>query len=261
MSQPYEQPFWDQLRSSTRARIGLGRAGNALPTAALLDFQLAFAQAKDAVHGRADLDMLERELTPLSCIQVDSQAVTRASYLQRPDLGRRLAPESRERLDAQRASFGSDIVFVAGDGLSAAALMAHAAPVLKACLDRLRGWKIAPVILARHARVALGDEIAQALGCRMTVVLIGERPGLSSPDSLGMYITWAAAPGTLDSQRNCISNIHAGGLAPVVAAEKAVWLIREAMRLRLTGTELKEDLPALPEWLATARLPTDSRDE
>lgn len=124
-----------------------------------------------------------------------------------------------------------------------AALMTHAVPVLKACLARLRSWEIAPIILARHARVAIGDEIAQALNSRMAVVLIGERPGLSSPDSLGIYITWAAVPGTPDARRNCISNIHASGLAPAVAAEKAVWLIREATRLRLSGTGLKEEFP------------------
>jgi len=242
-----EQQVWDYFRRSTRARIGLARAGNSMPTTALLDFQLACAQAKDAVHGHADFDLLEKELAPFPCVQVSSQVTTRSEYLQRPDLGRKLSSESRERLEARRSAAVQDVVFVVCDGLSAAALMSHAVQVLEACLSRLQGWETPCVVLARHGRVALGDEIAQALGCRMAVVLIGERPGLSSPDSLGIYLTWAPAPGTQDSQRNCISNIHASGLSPAVAAEKAVWLIREATRLRLTGTGLKEDFPALPD--------------
>lgn len=246
-----EQLIWEHFRRSTRARIGLGRAGNAMPVRALLDFQLAFAQAKDAVHGHADFDTLERELAPFPCIQVGSRARTRAEYLQRPDRGRTLSPESRERLEALRSADDWDVGFVVCDGLSAAAVMAHAAPVMEACRSRLPGWKIPAVVLARNGRVALGDKVAAALGCRMVAVLIGERPGLSSPDSLGIYLTWAPAEQTQDSQRNCISNIHAAGLAPAVAAEKAAWLIREATRLGLTGTGLKEDLPA-PEKLPAA---------
>lgn len=255
-----EQQFWQELRRSTRARIGLGRAGNAQPTCALLDFQLAFAQAKDAVHGRADFSALEAELAPLPCIRVESQASTRADFLRRPDHGRLLTAESLARLRDRSGDCEQDVAFVVCDGLSAAAVMAHAVPVVKACTEHLAGWKVAPLVLARHGRVALGDEIAQALRSQMAVVLIGERPGLSAPDSLGIYITWAAVPGTMDSQRNCISNVHASGLAPAVAAEKAVWLIREATRLRLTGTGLKEDFPALQKAGEAQSLPHERGD-
>ncbi|AWK88991.1 ethanolamine ammonia-lyase subunit EutC [Azospirillum thermophilum] len=233
---------WARFRTATRARIGLGRSGDGLPTAALLDFQLAHARARDAVHGAVDFDRLAADLAPLPSLRVHSAAADRAVYLRRPDLGRRLDEASRAALAAGRW----DIVFVVADGLSAAAVQAHAAPLVRACAERLRGWEIAPVVLAGQGRVALGDEVAERLGARLVAMLVGERPGLSVADSLGVYLTWDPKPGRLDSERNCISNIHADGLPIGAAADKLCWLATEAARLKLTGVALKEDAPALP---------------
>ncbi|MBO9126541.1 MULTISPECIES: ethanolamine ammonia-lyase subunit EutC [unclassified Rhizobium] len=228
-------PF-ERFRNSTRARIGLGRAGDALPTAAILDFQLAHARARDAVHGRVDFVALAKELAPVPTIRIRSCAADRTVYLARPDLGRQpLAadlPVSGER---------HDIAFVIADGLSASAVERHAVPLFKACIKRLGGFSIAAVILGEQARVAFGDEAAAAFGAEVAIVLIGERPGLSVPDSLGVYITFQPQSGRRDSERNCISNIHADGLSYEVAADKIVWIVREALRLQLTGVDLKEN--------------------
>lgn len=244
---------WARFRASTRARIGLGRAGDALPTAALLEFQLAHARARDAVHGAVDFDRLAAELTPHPALHVHSAAPDRTTYLRRPDLGRRLDETSRGALSAG----DWDIAFVIADGLSAAAVEAHAVPLLHACRERLAGWTIAPAVLASQARVALGDEIGALLGARLVAVLIGERPGLTAADSLGVYLTWDPRPGRMDSERNCLSNIHGDGLPVAVAADKLCWLADQAARLRLTGVGLKEDAgAALAEGPATERLPT-----
>lgn len=240
MSETPKDP-WARFRSATRARIALGRSGDALPTKALLEFQLAHARARDAVHSAVDFDRLAADLSPLETIRVHSAASDRPTYLRRPDLGRRLDPDSATGLPAGEW----DLLFVIADGLSAAAVQVNAAPLVHACLARLGHLRIGPVVLAGQARVALGDEVASAMGARLVALLVGERPGLSAADSLGAYLTWDPKPGRADSERNCISNIHAGGLSIQTAADKLCWLATEAARLKLTGVALKEDAPSL----------------
>jgi ethanolamine ammonia-lyase small subunit len=230
---------WDTLRKLTRARIGLGRAGDGLPTRALLDFQMAHAAARDAVHGAADFDALAAALAPRELIRLASAAPDRATYLRRPDLGRRLAEGEVEKLPA--GPF--DVVFVVADGLSAAAVNANAVATLEATARRLAGLTIGPVVLARQARVALGDVVGAAMNASVVAVLIGERPGLTAADSLGAYLTFRPVPGRKDSERNCLSNIHAHGQSPEEAGHRLAWLIREAIRLKLTGVDLKEAAP------------------
>ena len=230
---------WTRLRSLTRARVALGRAGDALPTAELLAFQMAHARARDAVHGRVEFGAVAADLAPREVIAVASAAPDRATYLRRPDLGRRLAEGEADRLPTG----DWDVVFVVADGLSAAAVEAHAAATVAATAAHLGDLTIGPVVLASQARVALGDDIGAALGARAVAVLIGERPGLTAADSLGAYLTFAPAPGRRDSERNCISNIHAEGLPPRLAGAKLAWLIRQALRLQLTGIALKDAAP------------------
>ena len=229
-----------RFRSATRARIGLGRCGDGIPTAASLDLQLAHARARDAVHGAVDFEAMARRLLPLDTIRVRSRCEGRAQYLARPDLGRRLDPADRDRLSGGPY----DVVFVVGDGLSAAAIDHHAEKTLAACLNRMGGLWVGPVVLAAQARVALADEVGEALGARLAVILIGERPGLSAPDSLGAYVTFAPKVGRMDSERNCVSNIHLDGLSYESAADKIAWLVREAFALGLTGVGLKENAGA-----------------
>lgn len=249
-------PF-DRFRLATRARIGLGRAGDALPTAALLDFQLAHARARDAVHGTVDFDALAAALAPHPSLRVQSAAPDRAAYLRRPDLGRRLADADRARLAAlPRPERPWDIAFIIADGLSATAVNANAAAAFAACAAALpRDWRIAPVVLAEQGRVALGDDAAHALGAKMAAILIGERPGLSVADSLGIYLTLDPYPGRLESERNCISNIHADGLSHKEAAAKLAWLAREARRRGLTGIGLKDEAPPLLEAASAPAIP------
>ena len=235
---------WSMLRRHTAARIGLGRAGDSVPTPRLLEFELAHARARAAVHAPVDFDAVRAELGELHTIAVHSAAPDRAIYLQRPDLGRRLDPDSARLLERDEY----DLAFVIADGLSARAVHDHAAPTLQAVLERLDGWRIAPVVLATQSRVALGDEIGERLGARLVAVLIGERPGLSAADSLGIYLTAHPRVGRRDSERNCISNIHPpDGLGYRSAAQKLVLLMSEARRLGITGVALKDDVPALPE--------------
>lgn len=235
---------WALLRRHTAARIALGRAGDGLPTAPLLQFQAAWAQARDSLKATLDVDGLCGRLEPLGLgvVRVRSQAADAAEYLKRPDLGRRLHPDH----DLVKGDW--DAVFVIGDGLSVRAVESHAVPLLERTLKRLGGWRIGPVVVASRARVALADEVGATLGVPMTVILIGERPGLSSPDSLGAYLTWNPGPGRQNADRNCISNIRPDGLALDVAACKLAWLMAEARRLRLTGVGLKDAAPdPLPE--------------
>lgn len=226
---------WIAMRAATRARIGLGRAGDAPPLKPVLDFQAAHALARDAVHATVDWDALAASLAPLPTIRVASAAPDRASYLRRPDLGRRLAPGCGLAKDEY------DIAFVIADGLSAAAVGAHAAPVVRACIEHLADWKVAPVVLAEQGRVAIGDAVGAALGTAMVAVLIGERPGLSAADSLGAYLTWQPRPGRSNAERNCISNIHGAGLSPAEAAASLAWLACEARQRGLTGIALKDE--------------------
>ena len=224
-----------RLRDYTNARVGLGSVGHSLPTHAMLDFNLDHARARDAVH---------RELgaLPVEAITVHSAARDRAEYLRRPDLGRRLS----DTVPALVAG-GYDASLVIADGLSALAVERYALRTLAALKVRLKedDWKLAPLVIARQARVALGDDIGARLGARMVVMLIGERPGLSSPDSLGAYLTYAPREGRTDAERNCISNIRDQGLAPELAAYKLWFLMTESRRRKLSGVALKEDAPLL----------------
>jgi len=227
---------WAKLRLATRARIGLGRTGDAMAIADVLEFQLAHARARDAVHTSLDVAALAARIDRPT-IAVRSEATSREVYLRRPDLGRRLDPASAALLSPG----DYDAVFVIADGLSATAVTRNAVPMLNAALARLSDFKIAPVVIATQARVAIGDDIGQALGARLCAVLIGERPGLSVAESLGIYLTFAPARGLRDSARNCISNIHTmGGLSYDAAGDLLAWLMREALRRKLTGVGLKE---------------------
>jgi len=237
---------WTALRATTRARIGLGRTGDALPVKDVLEFQLAHAKARDAVHTPMDTDAIARAITPLPSMTVRSKAADRETYLRRPDLGRQLA-----RPIDPIGPF--DAVFVIADGLSPVGVQIHAPPLLRACLDRLPGWSIAPIVIATQARVALGDEIGAKLQADLCVMLIGERPGLTVANSLGVYLTYHPQVGRRDSERNCISNIHADGLSYETAADMLTWLMTEARVRKLTGIGLKDDrviaAPTFPERL------------
>jgi ethanolamine ammonia-lyase small subunit len=241
MSRRDVEKLWLRFTSVTRARIGLGRAGDALPTRHLLDFQFAHACARDAVATPVDFAALAAQLAPAPTVRVHSAACDRSTYLRRPDLGRVLAPQSAARL----SEGPYDAVFVIADGLSASAVQTHAAPTLKAVSARLSGWTIGPVVLAEQARVALGDDIGARMSAAMIVVLIGERPGLTVPHSLGAYLTYAPQVGRRDAERNCISNIHTHGLSYEAAAAKLEWLMSQARMARLTGVALKEDAPGV----------------
>lgn len=245
-----ERDPWAGLARLTPARIALGRAGASLPTGEVLKFSLAHAQARDAVHARLDAAALQRALEAVlgPAIAVESQANDRALYLRRPDLGRTLTARSANDLKAG-ASGPVDLAIVIGDGLSARAVHAHAVPLIAALMPRLAalGVKIAPPVVALGARVALGDEIGAIMQAKVVAMLIGERPGLSSPDSLGVYLTFDPRPGCTDAERNCISNVRAEGLSYDLAAFKIAWLLREALRRGLTGVELKDDSDLLLE--------------
>ncbi|ANB70938.1 ethanolamine ammonia-lyase [Paraburkholderia phytofirmans OLGA172] len=246
MSDFLEKNPWNALRQFTNARIALGRAGNSLPTAPLLAFNLSHAQARDAVHHPLDTDVLHAQLRAqnFSTLDVHSAAPDREHYLRRPDLGRRLSDESRTALGQLKVD-SPEVVFVIADGLSAFAASKQSIPLLQAVIPRLADWKIGPVVVARQARVALGDEIGELLNARLVVMLIGERPGLSSPDSLGVYLTYAPKVGCSDAQRNCISNVRPEGLDYPLAAHKLHYLLTHARRLGLTGVGLKDDSDAL----------------
>jgi len=234
------------LRRFTPARIGLGRAGDSLPTREVLAFGLAHAQARDAVHAVLRPDELERALggSGFATLRVHSAASDRAAYLRRPDLGRQLDPVGRARLSGARAAPPPDAVVVFADGLSAQAVHAHALPVLVEVSRHLQGWRLGPVVIAEQSRVALGDEIGDLLGASIVVMLIGERPGLSAPDSLGIYLTWEPRPGRTDAERNCISNVRREGLDYPSAAATLAWLMHAARRAGLTGVRLKDE-PAI----------------
>lgn len=236
---PEQLTPWERLKAYTDARIALGRAGTSLPTAELLRFGQAHALARDAVHAGADFTALGKGET----IQVRSQAAHRSEYLRRPDLGRRLHPDSASLLRSLRSTPPPEVLVMVSDGLSAVAATSHAPAVMATLLPGLHnlGLNVAPLILATQARVALADEAAELLGARLAIHLIGERPGLSSPDSLGAYLTYAPKQGTLDSARNCISNIRPAGLEPALAAGKLLYLTSEALRRQLSGVDLKDE--------------------
>jgi ethanolamine ammonia-lyase small subunit len=261
MSDSVEKNPWSALREFTNARIALGRAGNSLPTAPLLAFNLSHAQARDAVHHPLDVDVLQERLhaQKFATLDVHSAAPDREHYLRRPDLGRRLNDASRETLK-QRAVSSPEVVFVIADGLSAFAASKQSVPLLRALIPQLADWKIGPVVIARQARVALGDEIGELLDAKLVVMLIGERPGLSSPDSLGIYLTYAPKVGCSDAQRNCISNVRPEGLNYEAAAHKLHYLLTHARRLGLTGVGLKDDSETLLTSAPAAPAVMDNAD-
>jgi ethanolamine ammonia-lyase small subunit len=229
-----------RLRLATQARIGLGRSGDGLPTTPLLDFQMAHAMARDAVHAGLSEEAIRRDW-PHALVGLSSRAPDRQTYLQRPDLGRRLDADSRARLESLDVR-SCDAVIILADGLSATAAHTHGPQVAKAVADRLSDWRIAPLVVAHQARVALADEIGELLGARFSIMLVGERPGLSSPDSLGAYLTWQPRIGRMDSERNCVSNIRPPhGLSHAAAADTIAWLARAARACGATGIALKDD--------------------
>ena len=235
---------WLALRRFTQARIALGRAGHALPTKALLDFQLAHAQARDAVQSPWDIQGCAEQLRGLGtqAVILDTPVSDRDEYLRRPDLGRVLNEASGERL-RQTGSGSIDLALIVSNGLSSSAVDRHGIPLLRAIFEGLaqRPWRLAPVSLVANGRVALLDEIGSLLGARMAVIIVGERPGLSAADSLGIYLGYAPQPGNSDAQRNCISNIRPPeGLSYRDAAAQLLHLTDEAMRLCISGVELKE---------------------
>jgi ethanolamine ammonia-lyase small subunit len=233
------------LKRLTPARVALGRSGASLPTGALLGFTLDHARARDAVHAAFDAPALVADLGELGlrAIPVASRASSRREYLARPDLGRRLDPDSAERLAGIAGAASGRPVIVIGDGLSATAVNAHALALMRALPPRLAAAsiEIGSVVVATGARVALGDEIGEILQASMAVVLIGERPGLSAPDSLGAYLTFAPKIGRTDADRNCVSNIHRAGLTYDEAAFKIAWLIERGLALAVTGVALKDE--------------------
>ncbi|WP_286238135.1 ethanolamine ammonia-lyase subunit EutC [Neptuniibacter halophilus] len=254
---PLQQPFgqqagtgtensWSGLRRFTDARIGLGRTGSSLTTQQMLAFQMDHANARDAVHIPLDLNRLQAELpAETERLLLNSQAVNRQTYLQRPDLGRALSAESRQCLQqlysADAPVYNAAIVIA--DGLSSTAVQAHAARMTRHIVDALseRDFRIAPLCLVNQGRVAIGDEIGQLLGVELLILMIGERPGLSSPDSLGIYYTYQPRVGLQDSSRNCISNIRPAGLSFQDATDKLIWLIGQSIRIRQSGVMLKDE--------------------
>jgi len=245
---PPEDP-WAALRALTPARIGLGRAGAAVRTPVHLAFQAAHAMARDAVFTPFTPEDFAVRLTNelgVIALPVASLATERTTYLRRPDLGRRLAPESRARLEGMTRAGGAraEVALVICDGLSASGIELHGVSLVRALVAALAavGLSLAPIAVARHGRVALGDPIGEALGASLVMVLIGERPGLSAADSVGIYLTFGPRPGRSDAERNCISNIHPpDGLDYAAAAQNAAWLVREGLRRSYTGVHLKDE--------------------
>lgn len=244
------------LQSYTPARVALRRSGNSLATSEILAFQQAHAQARDAVHATlnpAALTERIRSTLNLDSIVLSSAAPDRSAYLRRPNLGRTLSPASATLLN-----FSAEAVIVFADGLSALAIERHAVPLLRELLPLLSDWQIAPVCIVQQARVAIADSIGALTHASLSIILIGERPGLSSPDSLGAYITWQPRPGRTDAERNCISNIRVEGLDYPTAAQKIAHYANEARRLKLSGTTLKELSLLLPHFGQDAGAPSGS---
>jgi ethanolamine ammonia-lyase small subunit len=252
MDKPVTANPWGALRQLTAARIALGRSGVSQPTAPQLAFQLAHARARDAVHLALDPVALGQALdaaSGLPHISVHSAAADRHVYLQRPDLGRRLDEASRVLLAAAAPAPTAagvpryDLALVVADGLSALAIQQNAPPLIRALMAHLskQQWRMAPLTIVQQGRVAVGDEVGHLLGAQAVVVLIGERPGLSSPDSMGLYLTWAPRPGLTDASRNCISNVRPEGLTYDAAAFKLHYLLSEARRRQLSGVALKDE--------------------
>jgi ethanolamine ammonia-lyase small subunit len=240
---------WSHLRDFTSARLALGRTGNSLPTSRVLEFQLAHARAQDAVH-RPFLPCEIADAIGTPSIAIATRAADRQTYLLDPDSGRTLSDAARARLQPGRF----DAVLVIADGLSATAVHAHGAALARLIFARLPQLNWSPTVIVTNGRVAIGDEIAEALGAQIAVVMIGERPGLTAADSLGLYITYAPRPGvTKDSARNCISNIRPDGLPLADAVHRLAWLIGECRRLHLSGITIKEDATTASAMNVTLR--------
>ena len=251
---PSTETLWDRLQAFTDARIGLGCTGVSLPTHQLLAFQMAHAQARDAVHWPLNVEALCEQIMAIESpftieppLQLQTQAADRMTYVQRPDLGRVLSSESRQQLHQQteQPATASDLAIVMVDGLSALAVQTHAPPFLEALLGELeadehRDWQLAPLTVVQQGRVAIGDDVGELLNARAVLVLIGERPGLSSPDSLGLYLTWGPCRGLTDADRNCVSNVRPAGLQCPEASNRVVHLLSESFRRQLSGVQLKE---------------------
>lgn len=247
---------WHKLREFTSARIALGRSGNSVPTNELLTFQLDHAQAMDAVHCTLNVDALVAQLSDSYAVLkqaleppvvVTSKVTDRFMYLQRPDLGRQLDDPSWQKLEAISTEHGAklDLAIVVADGLSSIAIQNHAVPVITRLVSLLSGdgehqWNLAPITVVKQGRVAVGDDVGQCFNAKAVLVLIGERPGLTSPDSMGMYLTWGAKRGAKDSERNCISNVRPEGLNYDAACQRAFYLLKEARKLQLSGVDLKD---------------------
>jgi ethanolamine ammonia-lyase small subunit len=231
------------LKEFTAARIAIGRAGVSIPTKQSLEFNLAHAHARDAVYSILDVDRLSDELKQfeLPMLHLHSKAENRAQYLKRPDLGRKLKKSSTHKLEDNAGNY--DVVIIIADGLSATAVNEHVVSVIQKLIPLLSAakLKLAPICLIEQGRVASGDKIAHLLNAKLSVMLIGERPGLSAADSIGAYLTYNPKPGLTDESRNCISNVRPHGLKPKPAAEKIFYLIQEAFRLKLSGVVLKDN--------------------
>lgn len=251
--QSITQNDWQDWRELTQARIAIGRVGAALPTHEVLSFGLAHAQACDAIHTPLDVDLLSAQLKKNNwqVEHIHSKASNREIYLRRPDLGRQLATACKDAFLQDQAlknslSAAYDLVFMVGDGLSSLAVQTQVVPLLEALKHLLNpNLAIAPVFIAQQARVALGDAVGELVNAKMVIVLIGERPGLSAADSLGVYMTYAPKIGKKDAERNCISNIRPGGLSSQAAAFKLNWLIEQAFERQLTGVDLKDESDSL----------------
>lgn len=241
------QDQWKKLKQFTDARIALGRTGCSLPTKVLLDFQLAHAQAQDAVYQKLDTHYLSEHLSKqfIESILVESNAKDKQTYLKRPDLGRQLSKDSKERLVNKFSNKAEkyDVCIVVGDGLSARAIESSAISFILSLAKQIQqeDWALAPVIIATGSRVALGDDVAEILKAPMLVMLIGERPGLSSPDSMGVYYTWDAHTGSTDAQRNCISNVRTAGLSIPIATQRLIKLMKNSKQLGFSGVDLKDE--------------------
>ena len=239
---------WSRLRRFTPARIAQGRAGSSLPTAAWLSFAADHADARDAVYAELDVAAFAAAAAPLGLpvLPLRTAAADRATYLQRPDLGRTLDPASAAAVRTAAGSF--DVALIVADGLSATAITRHGVDVLTALIPRLAGLSLAPLTIVSQARVGVMDEIGAGLGARAAVVLIGERPGLAVPDSVGAYLTFAPRVGNTDASRNCVSNIRPAGLPPPAGADAIAWLLRAALARQLSGVGLKDgrDPTSLP---------------
>lgn len=242
--------IWASLREFTAARIAIGRTGNSIPLSELLNFRLAHAHARDAVYSELDMEHLADQLKQfkLPLFFLHSRAINRAKYLKRPDHGRTLNDDSIAELTTY-SGIGTDVAIIITDGLSATAVNQYAVEVLELLIPKLLslGLKLAPVSIVEQGRVAIADEIGYAFNTRLSLILIGERPGLSSPDSMGAYLTYQPKHGLTDESRNCISNIRPEGLHPAIAADKVFYLISEALKRKLTGVDLKDDHGLLKE--------------